>query len=40
MAPDIAATPYDALLGPMPVTSLQDGIAQSIIHYQKATRAG
>ena len=36
MASIITPTPYDALLGPMPQTSLKEGIARTIAYYQNA----
>jgi hypothetical protein len=34
MAPEIAATPYEELLGPMPRTALRQGIALTVSHYR------
>lgn len=34
MAADITETPYEWLLGPMPRTSLQEGIARTLAHYR------
>lgn len=39
MAAEIAETPYDGLLGRMPRTSLQDGIARTVQHYRALSEA-
>ncbi len=39
MASDIAATPFSTLLGPMPQTSLHDGIAQTVAFYSSQRAA-
>ncbi|MGK6314279.1 NAD-dependent epimerase/dehydratase family protein [Neorhizobium sp. DT-125] len=39
MAAEIAVTPYEDLLGPMPRTSLRDGIALTVAHYRALAEA-
>jgi nucleoside-diphosphate-sugar epimerase len=39
MAAEIAATPYEDLLGPMPRTSLREGIALTVAHYRALKEA-
>lgn len=39
MAAEITATPYEDLLGPMPRTSLRDGIALTVAHYRALAEA-
>lgn len=39
MASDIAETPFERLLGPMPRTSLRDGLSRTIAHYRARAEA-
>ena len=39
MAAEIVATPYEDLLGPMPRTSLREGIALTVAHYRALKEA-
>lgn len=40
MAAEITETPYEWLLGPMPKTTLRDGIARTVAHYRAQAEGG